>query len=65
MQWSDGRRSWVKKSNLPIKIKEKMEKDHELFQQGVMEIIEFGQKRKQLTESQTSTMIASSKPFSK
>lgn len=46
VQWSDGRTSWVKYTNLPIKVREILESGKEYKQEGI-EVQEFGQLRKQ------------------
>lgn len=48
--WADGRQSWVKKCNLPSKIRESLEVGYKYHQQ--LEVIcEFGQQRTELKES--------------
>lgn len=50
MVWADGRKSWVKKCNLPSKIRESLEVGYKYHQQ--LEVIsEFGQQRTELKES--------------
>ena len=50
MVWADGCQSWVKKCNLPPKIRESLEVGYKYHQQ--LEVIcEFGQQRTELKES--------------
>lgn len=46
VEWSDGRKSWLKEDNLPNKIKEILSSGQQ-FQQNVTEITENGQVRKE------------------
>ena len=50
MEWADGRQSWVKKCNLPPKIRDSIEEGNKYYQK--LEVIyEFGQQRAELKES--------------
>ena len=50
MVWADGRQSWVKKCNLPPKIRDSLEEGYKYYQQPEV-IYEFGQQRAELKES--------------
>lgn len=46
--WADGRKSWVKETNLPKKVQEEIKMKGE-YMQGELPHNEFGQKRVELT----------------
>lgn len=46
--WADGRKSWVKETNLPKKVQELIKKEQE-YLQSALPHTEFGQRRFELT----------------
>lgn len=54
MAWADGRRSWVKECNLPQTVRANVKNGMD-YQQEVVPIYEFGQKRIEFQQTSQST----------
>ena len=55
MIWADGRKSWVKECNLPQTVQETV-KNGMNYQQEIVPINEFGQKRIEFQQTSPSTL---------